>query len=165
MDTCLDNIQEKIHITTSRESSSSFEPVARSGHWKNTSYSFSTSVISFRKIQDSSEGVKTITSAKVNEMLKNDAKYIQQYKSLYYASIATFFTIVIYIFSWIIFGAVFLTIALSQQPMEDNLHERNFSYFQNGLYLTISAFSNAGLSLSGDSFLHMNTNAGELTFH
>jgi Trk-type K+ transport system membrane component len=122
-------------------------------------------VISFRKIQDSSEGVKTITSAKVNEMLKNDAKYIQQYKSLYYASIATFFTIVIYIFSWIIFGAVFLTIALSQQPMEDNLHERNFSYFQNGLYLTISAFSNAGLSLSGDSFLHMNTNAGELTFH
>ena len=101
-----------------------------------------------------------VNNDQYDEVLYNDSLYIKQYLNLYYGSIVTFFTIVIYLLSWLLFGTLFLTLALMREDMEPSLRERGFSYLQNGVFLTISAFTNTGLSLSGDSYLYMNTNAG-----
>jgi Trk-type K+ transport system membrane component len=66
--------------------------------------------------------------------------------------------IFIYIASFILFGAIVLTISLSSHPMETDLHGRGFTYFQNALFLSTSAFTNSGLALSDRGLTHMADN-------
>ena len=60
-------------------------------------------------------------------------------------------TICVYVFSWIVIGGCVLWGAMYLQPTEPELVERRFSRFSSAAFLSVSAFNNAGLSISSSS--------------
>ena len=146
MENCLANIEEKRRqINQSMES-------------EQNGISFTASVLSQRLV--STKGVCNLRRGREYD---DDALYIKQYLSLYYGSIATFITVVIYLLTWAFLGSIILSFCLMGEDMEPTLHEQGYNYYQNALYLTISALSNSGFTISKNSFSYMNTNAGK--FH
>jgi Trk-type K+ transport system membrane component len=84
---------------------------------------------------------------------------IEEYSMIYYSSMILAVVIVVYIFMWYIFGTVTLLMALHRKPMEPELLERDFTFFDIALYTTVSAFSNSGCTLGSNSLVHVGGNS------
>eukprot|EP00605_Chrysophyceae_sp_TOSAG23-4_P002588 GSChrysophyteH1.ASY1.ANO1.2858.1 assembled CDS len=67
-------------------------------------------------------------------------------------------TILIYITLWIFLGAAVLWAALHLQPHEPELEQRGYSRASSAIFLSASAFHNAGFSLSSDSVGYLTEN-------
>jgi len=65
-----------------------------------------------------------------------------------------FYALFLYIFFWLIFGSAALTGALHLRPNEPSLQDRGISRTAQAVFITISAFDNAGFSLSNSSIFY-----------
>lgn len=63
-----------------------------------------------------------------------------------------------YALFWIVFGFVSLSLALRLQPREPELVERNIGTVANAAFVTVSAFANAGYTLSSGSCTYWKEN-------
>lgn len=92
--------------------------------------------------------------------LEDDKRIIiEEYLKIYYGSLILAAVIVFYILVWHICGTLMLFAALHRKPMEPELLEREFTFFDVALYTTVSAFANAGVTLSSKSLVHMGGNS------
>ena len=84
---------------------------------------------------------------------------IDEYRKIYYGSQILAVVILLYIFWWYIFGTLMLLASLHRKPMEPQLAEREFTFFDNALFITVSGFSNGGMTLSTNSLVHIGGNS------
>ncbi len=66
--------------------------------------------------------------------------------------------IYVYIFCWCIVGGLVLMGAMYMQPLEPELEERGFSRFSSAAFMSVSAFNNAGFTISSSSVEYHATN-------
>ena len=64
----------------------------------------------------------------------------------------------VYILLWHIGGFLLISAALHQKPPEPELEQRGYSQFDNGAFLAVSSFNNAGFSLSSQSVAYLHDN-------
>lgn len=90
-----------------------------------------------------------------------DREVILDHILWYQASVCTSVIIATYILFWIFFGTVFLYLSMCSQERTAQLSRRGISNFQDALYLSLSAFTNSGLSLT-DNLVYLSNNHGAL---
>jgi Trk-type K+ transport system membrane component len=88
-----------------------------------------------------------------------DHRVIREYQTLLRASWITALVVMFYIVFCIGLGFIVLVAALHLFPNEPALARRHFSYAQNALFLSISAFTNSGLAISEDGISYLSNNA------
>lgn len=93
-----------------------------------------------------------------NSDLKNVLVIVADYYKLYDALIAAIWIVTLYTFLWIFFGAIFLYLGLLLRPMEPVLKDRGITTIENAIFLSISSFTNSGLTISPNSLFYVTNN-------
>lgn len=97
--------------------------------------------------------------AKCDFLSATDHRVVKEYQTLHRASWITAVVVLLYIGTCIGLGFVVMMAALHQFPMEPSLVDRNYTRAHNALFLSISAFTNSGLTISADGLSHLSNNA------
>lgn len=90
--------------------------------------------------------------------LKNVLVIVADYYKLYDALVAAIWIVSIYTFLWIFFGALFLYYGLLLRPIEPELKQRGTTPVENAIFLSISSFTNSGLTISSNSLFYETNN-------
>ena len=81
-----------------------------------------------------------------------------EYRNLYNAIGACIIVIISYLIIWHLCGVLFLYAALHMHSSEEELSARGYSMFENALFTTFSAHSNAGFTISSNSLFYLQDN-------
>lgn len=90
--------------------------------------------------------------------IKNCLIIIADYYKLYDALLAAVWIVFLYTFLWILFGAIFLYCGLLLRPLEPVLEARGITHLENAIFLSISSFTNSGLTISPNSLFYVTDN-------
>jgi Trk-type K+ transport system membrane component len=93
---------------------------------------------------------------------EEDRNVIVEYFLIYSATKWLICLSVIYIFICVFVGSIILCGFLLLHDLEGEIKDRGISYYENALFLSISAFSNCGLTMSSNSLYYLSNNAGAL---
>jgi Trk-type K+ transport system membrane component len=84
-------------------------------------------------------------------------KIVQYHLHLKQSLLIVIFIILSYMILLISIGILILYIALYNLPIEPELQQRNITNLQNAIFISISAYSNTGFTLSSNSLYYYNT--------
>ena len=101
---------------------------------------------------------KKKSSLTYRDLLPPEQQVIQEYKQLDHALSVLAYIILFYNILVITCGVLILNATLRIKDLQVELQQRHFSYLDNAVYLTISAFANAGCSITSDSLMSMADN-------
>jgi Trk-type K+ transport system membrane component len=95
---------------------------------------------------------------KERQLTRLEQSIIQDYHRIDDALGVLGIIIVVYYIGFIVMGIGLLYIALHLQPLQAELQHRGFTYFDNAAFLAVSAFANAGITISSDNLIGMSHN-------
>ena len=95
---------------------------------------------------------------KESELTRLEKNIVKDYRQVDDALGVLGMIIVVYYIGFIAMGIGLLFLALHLQPLQQELKDRGFSYFDNATFLAVSAFANAGITITSDNLIGMSHN-------